>query len=104
MVAFESITLESDVELETEIVQADGKLKIPRVVDEEHKNWDLHVSDTILPPTLQPLVQHDRPLALAAAVPGKLETLYFTDDLSLSDPLPDNEVDIEVQANSLNYK
>jgi len=101
---FKSMPSKDVPDLETEIVEEDGYLKIPRVVDERYKNWEIHTAGSMPPPEFQPLIQPGRPLALALGVPGILESLYFVDDDSLSGPLAANEVEVEVQANSLNYK
>ena len=96
--------LENLFDLETEIVEEDDRFKIPRLMDERFKNWEIHTSGTVPHPEPQPLLQPGRPLALTVGIPGILDSLHFIDDLSLSSPLADNEVEIEVQANSLNYK
>jgi hypothetical protein len=102
---FKSIPSEHRIGLETEIVEEDGRFKIPRLMDEKFKNWDLHISGTgtVPQPELQPLLQPERPLALTVGIPGILDSLHFIDDLSLSKPIADNEVEIEVQANASNH-
>jgi SAM-dependent methyltransferase len=102
---FKSIPSENNTaDLDTEIVEEDDRFKIPRLMDEKHKNWDIHTSSSIQPPELQPLLQPGRPLALTIGVPGILDSLHFIDDTSLSSSLAIHEVEVEVKANSLNYR
>ena len=85
-------------------MEEDDRFKIPRLMDEKFKNWDIHTSGSVPQPEPQRLLQPGRPLALTVGIPRILDLLHFIDDLTLSSPLADNEVEIEVQANRLNYK
>jgi hypothetical protein len=101
---FDSILAGNPEDAETEIVETNGRLRIPRLVDEVYMNQEIHACSSKPVSKLQPLFQPGRPLALVASVPGMLESLHFVDDLSYAQPLSENEMEVEVQANSLNYK
>jgi NADPH:quinone reductase-like Zn-dependent oxidoreductase len=58
----------------------------------------------IQPPEAQPLLQLGRPLKLTIGKPGQLDTLHFVSDLICEKPLPDDEVEVEIKANSVNRK
>ena len=100
---FYSIYDDDEANLETELSELDGQLYIPRLFDEKHKNHALQTLDEQAMPELQPFSQPGRPLRLDIGNPGMLDTLHFVDDLRPLEPLGDNEVEIEVQANAMNF-
>ncbi|KAF8858215.1 ketoacyl-synt-domain-containing protein [Acephala macrosclerotiorum] len=88
-----------------EFQERDGKLLVPRVVEDEDMNKFVHrETQPVAAPDLQPFHQEGRPLKIAIETPGALDTLYFTDDLAVGTPLSDYEVEIEVKATSINFK
>lgn len=88
-----------------EFQERDGKLLVPRVVEDLDMNKFVHQeTQPIAAPDLQPFHQEGRPLKIAIETPGALDTLYFTDDLAVGSPLLDYEVEIEVKATSMNFK
>ncbi|KAJ6109586.1 hypothetical protein N7486_001821 [Penicillium sp. IBT 16267x] len=91
---------------EFEYAVRDGVFKIPRVLDDTTRNRlvssaDAAATDAI---TLAPLRQADRALSLHVGVPGRLDTLSFTEDASLSDTseLSPEMVEIEPRAYGIN--
>ena len=89
--------------LESEFAELNGRLYIPRLFDEPHKNHCLQTLGHQPLPELQPLFQPDRPLQLDIGVPGMLDTLRFIDDPQPLEFLAENDVEIEVLANSMNF-
>lgn len=84
-------------------VDQNGKLLVPRVVDDcELNEFVSQETNKNSAPNLQPFIQPGRLLKLAIESPGALDTLYFKDAAVL--PLSDYEIDIEVKATSMNFK
>ena len=100
---FYAIYDEDEANLETEISELNGRLMIPRLFDEKHKNHSLQTLGEQPKPELQPFSQPSRPLRLDIGNPGMLDTLHFVDDPRALAPLGDNEVEIEVLANAMNF-
>ncbi|KAN0092149.1 BcPKS8, polyketide synthase [Hyaloscypha variabilis] len=91
--------------LDMEYQERNGKLLVPRVVNDPEMNKFVHQeTQPSSAPDLQPFAQEGRPLKIAIETPGALDTLYFTDDLAVGTPLADYEVEIEVKATSMNFK
>ncbi|GAB1212188.1 hypothetical protein ATERTT37_001318 [Aspergillus terreus] len=89
---------------EDEIAERGGRLYIPRVVASDDLNSRIP-NGVRSEPTVQPLYQKDRPLALRIGRPGLLDTLMFSDDTDLtSSPLQPDELEIEVKASALNFR
>jgi hypothetical protein len=89
--------------LETEATELNGRIYIPRLFDEKHKNHSLQTLRKQPLPELQPFFQPGRPLRLDIGVPGMLDTLQFVDDPTLSTPLGENDVEVKVAANAMNF-
>ena len=91
--------------VDMEYQERDGKLLVPRIVNDPDMNKFVHQeTQPSAAPDLQPFAQEGRSLKIAIQTPGALDSLYFTDDLAVSTPLPDYEVEIEVKATSMNFK
>ncbi|QVM05380.1 Type I Iterative PKS [Coccidioides posadasii str. Silveira] len=93
---------------EFEYAMRDGVFKIPRVLNDTSRNRlvspaDAAATDAV---TLVPLRQADRALSLQVGVPGRLDTLSFTEDASLSDTceLSPEMVEIEPRAYGINAR
>ncbi|KAB8221883.1 hypothetical protein BDV33DRAFT_229960 [Aspergillus novoparasiticus] len=102
------VSFDSSSPGEFEYAMRDGVFKIPRVLDDKPRNRlvspaDAGAADAI---TLGPLRQADRKLSLHIAVPGRLDTLAFTEDASLSDTseLSPEIVEIEPHAYGINAR
>ncbi|KAI7968609.1 hypothetical protein EIK77_006628 [Talaromyces pinophilus] len=52
----------------------------------------------------QPFYQAGRPLKLKIDSPGLLDTLMFEEDLSIAEPLGDDDVEVEVKASGINFR
>ena len=91
-------------EYEDEIVEANGVLTVPRLVDEEHLNRTLQTIGVTPQPEPQSLSLITRPLTLAIGRPGLLDTLHFVDDTTVLAPLAADEVLVDVKAAALNQK
>ena len=89
--------------LESEFAELNGRLLVPRLFDEPHKNHSLQTIGHQPLPELQPFHQPERPLQLDIGVPGMLDTLRFIDDPQATESLGENDVEIEVLANSMNF-
>ena len=91
------------LQLESEFSELDGRLLVPRLIDEKHKNHSLQTLGMRPTPERQPFFQPGRPLKLDIGTPGMLDTLHFVDDDDALEPLAENDVEIEVLANSMNF-
>jgi acyl transferase domain-containing protein/NADPH:quinone reductase-like Zn-dependent oxidoreductase len=80
--------------------------KIPRVIHDTTRNRLVSTEDAIATDAIKlaPLRQINRALSLRVGVPGRLDTLFFTDDASLSDTreLSPEMVEIEPRAYGIN--
>ena len=89
---------------ETEYSQRQDFVLIPRFVE------DLTTSSMVSSwmgtdsPTQHALFQPDRPLKLEIAQTGRLDSIYFDDDARVAVELPDDQVEIEVHASSVNFR
>ncbi|KAL8808019.1 MAG: hypothetical protein Q9182_000297 [Xanthomendoza sp. 2 TL-2023] len=95
---------EEDAEYEDEIVEMDGLLSIPRLLDEGHMNKTLQTIGVSPQPEPQELTSISRPLALSIARPGLLDTLHFVENTEVLKPLTAYEVLIDVKAAALNHE
>jgi NADPH:quinone reductase-like Zn-dependent oxidoreductase/malonyl CoA-acyl carrier protein transacylase len=86
-----------------EFVVRDGKICVPRLVDNNALNASVQQETTSAPSQMQPFKQ-DRALRLAAGEGRGLDELYFTDDISCDGPLPDDHVEIQVHSTGLNFR
>lgn len=84
---------------DVEYAQRDGHIKIPRLIEDTKMNKFI----TAIPEE-QPFFQTGRALALEIESPGLLDTLRFVDDKRMNDPLPANEVEIEIKAAGVNFR
>ncbi|KAI0132887.1 polyketide synthase [Xylariales sp. AK1849] len=87
-----------------EYMERDGILYIPKVVKDDEMNIFVHQQLRESEPELQPFSQKGRPLKMTIGSPGLLDTLHFIDDYTLSTPLAENYVEIQVKAAGLNFK
>ncbi|CAM1507705.1 Fc.00g045530.m01.CDS01 [Cosmosporella sp. VM-42] len=91
---------------EMEYMERDGNIYVPRVVKDDEMSKFVHqqLRESGPEPELQRFSQKGRPLKMTIGNPGLLDTLHFIDDYTLSTPLADNYVEIEVKAVGLNFK
>ena len=100
--AFGSSTQAYNVDME--FSERDGIINIPRLIPDAEKNN--FVMRETQPPVLesQLYVQSDRPLRLSMKTPGLLDSLFFTDDTRLADPIGETMLEIDVKAVGMNFK
>ena len=89
--------------IESEVCERDGRLYIARLYDEKPMNHALHLHGQQPAPEQQPLSQPGRPLRLSIGTPGMLDTIHWIDDDAGLAPLGENEVEVEVKANGVNF-
>ncbi|KAF2667284.1 polyketide synthase [Microthyrium microscopicum] len=97
-VAYNTWDNTSEELFENEIVEVDGFLQVPRIVDDVRMNRTLQSLGRVREPELHSLSQIIRPLKLTVGTPGLLETLHFTDDPSFESDLSHDHVEIDVKA------
>ncbi|KAH8811665.1 putative polyketide synthase [Xylogone sp. PMI_703] len=90
--------------MDWEYAQRNGGLMICRVVEDTKTNESIYARSHTLTPELQPFHQEGRPLRMEVGVPGLLDSLRFVDDVSMSEPLPDDFVELEPKAFGLNFR
>lgn len=92
---------EAETSCELEYMERNGAFFTPRIINDDMMNEYVHkkTKGTVLESTL--FAQDGRSLQLVIGSPGALETLHFVDQL-LTEPLPDNEIEIEVKAIGMN--
>ncbi|KAB8360847.1 hypothetical protein FH972_024581 [Carpinus fangiana] len=88
--------------LDREFIERDGKLFVPRVIEDANMNDYVHRETQEAALHKQPFVQPGRRFKIVVGSPGALDTLHFVDDKVGA--LPDNEVEIEVKATGMNFK
>ncbi|KAJ5185393.1 Acyl transferase/acyl hydrolase/lysophospholipase [Penicillium cf. griseofulvum] len=86
-----------------EFVVRNGKVCVPRLVDNNALNLSVQQETPDAPPQMQPFKQ-DRALRLAVGDGKGLDELYFTDDFSRNGPLPDDHIEIQVHSTGLNFR
>jgi acyl transferase domain-containing protein/2-polyprenyl-3-methyl-5-hydroxy-6-metoxy-1,4-benzoquinol methylase len=91
-------------EIESDIVEINGKLQIPRLFDNVSMNKALLALDGMVHPELSPLTQENRPLKLTIETPGVLSSLHFIDDTICESEISGDEVEIEIKATGLALK
>lgn len=89
---------------EDEILEIEGVLSIPRLLDDGALNETIQTLDRVPLPDLQYFNQRDRPIKLTIARPGLLNSLHFVDDESTYSELLDDHIEVEVRANAVNTR
>ena len=90
--------------IDTEYRLKDCHLGIPRVIKDTEFNKAIRSLTQQPRPELQPFNQPGRPLVIEIGTPGLLDSIHFVDDARMSEPLPDDFVEIEVKATGFNFK
>ncbi|KAJ5724992.1 polyketide synthase [Penicillium malachiteum] len=86
-----------------EFVERDKSIMISRLGELKSVN-SMVVSHSGTQPVTIPFTSSRCPLKLQIKVPGLLDSLQFTEDEETSQPLPDDEVEVEVKATGLNFR
>lgn len=89
-------------EYESEISEFSNTLCVPRLMDDEPLNKIIRSIGKTQEPELQPLVQHNRPLKMKMTKNTKISSLHFVEDEGVVGILPEDFVEVEVKANSIN--
>lgn len=89
---------------EDEILEIEGVLSIPRLLDDEVLNETIQTLDKVPLPDLQYFNQCDRPMTLTIGRPGLLNSLHFVDDDSTYSELSHDHIEVEVRANAVNTR
>lgn len=89
---------------DTEFLEVDGVLQIPRVMGNKRK--DEYIARETHPPvpTPQPFGQKGRPLELMIGQAGQLDSIHFRDHRSLQHELGKDEVEISVKCIGMNFQ
>ncbi|KAL9126149.1 MAG: hypothetical protein Q9217_004760 [Psora testacea] len=102
--AFISETHSEEKVAESEYMERNGCLYIPRIVH------DADMGDCIQKVTQNPVPEHqtymdtNRAFALRIETLGLLDTFYFVEDESLYGPLNPDDIEIQVKASALNFR
>ena len=90
---------------ENEFVYRNACVMVPRLqIDDSLEEWVNRKCGNTNSVTDQPYHQPGRPLQVEVGVPGLLNTIRFTDDLSATEPLQPWEIQIEAKAHGVNFK
>lgn len=87
-----------------DFVIRDGRVCVPRVVEDPALNQCLFQDVAQAPPQVKPLQQPSRPLKMLPGPGGILADCYFTDDSAMVSSLPENYVEIQVTCVGLNFR
>ena len=88
---------------EPEYIEMQGELNIPRIVPSSHLSQEFYIRMIPQQSGLNS-IEESPPLSLTIGSPGLLDTLHFVEDETFSQPLAENEVEIQTQAIGLNFK
>jgi acyl transferase domain-containing protein/NADPH:quinone reductase-like Zn-dependent oxidoreductase len=93
---------ESEGESDMEFAEKGGALVIPRILNDDDMNQQVHREVFTSAPYLQNFEQGSRRLKMAIGTTGALDTLYFRDDEPCD--LGEQEIEIQVMATGVNFK
>lgn len=84
--------------IDSEYLERDGVLHIQRAILDEGRDSFVRRETRGAKPQPQLFVQDERLLKLKLETPGRLDSLYFTDDDGLQCDIGDDQVEIEIKA------
>lgn len=90
--------------IDVEYAEKQGRLMIPRLIEDTNTNQAVHITVSEKVAELQPFHQPRRSLVIEVATPGLLDSIQFVDDTRVTGLLPDDHVEIEVKATGFNFK
>ncbi|KFY81215.1 hypothetical protein V499_00041 [Pseudogymnoascus sp. VKM F-103] len=92
--------------LDREFSEEGGVLRIKRAVEDAKLNQYIAARTTSVPleTELQDIWQQERALKLKIKNFGSLDSFFFDDDFAMYEPLPEDQVEIEVCAVGLNFR
>lgn len=97
-----SIPPNGDKTVDYEFTEQNGKLSVPRVVEQEKMNLDIFRETQSSAPYLQDFDQPGRRLKVCVGTFGALDSLFWKDEPE--SPLADNEVEIRIAYTGVNFK
>lgn len=87
------------------LVSADGVLQTNRLVAAKPVNDFIAQRTTVLAPQPQALgADPSRSLMLSTSAPGRLDRLHFVDWPAYAEPLPADQIEVEIKATGLNFR
>ncbi|KAL1970796.1 hypothetical protein VTN77DRAFT_2630 [Rasamsonia byssochlamydoides] len=86
-----------------EFSERSGRLMIPRIVEDRFGNDYLAKGPQDSTTEMVIFEESERPLKLEIGTPGLLDTLRFIEDSKMTEKLPDDEVEIRVEASGINF-
>ena len=89
---------------ESEYLERNGCLYIPRVVQDPDMDQCIQKGTQNAVPEYQTYVEDNRAVSLRIETPGLLDTFYFAEDENLDGPLKPDDVEIQVKASALNFR
>ena len=92
------------LDLETEYVERNGTIMIPRIVEDENLTSFVTMNSGPLITEDEPYYQDGRPLKANIRVPGHLDSIQFVDDELMCGDLPENFVEVDVKASGINFR
>lgn len=97
------IHLDQATNKDVEYLQIGETLNIPRVIPNTYVSLELQTRSK--PQNSgNSLVQDAPPLELIVGSPGILDGLHFVEDKTVSEPLADDEIELETKAIGMNFK
>lgn len=89
---------------DSEYAERDGRIYIPRLVEDQNLQAYLTASTTEPKTELQPFFQHDRPLRLEVETPGLLDSIRFVEDETPQRSLGADELRMDLRASGVNFR
>ncbi|KAK2861322.1 Type I Iterative PKS [Arthroderma sp. PD_2] len=91
-----------DASVDYEFAEKDGKLLVPRVVEENEMNLDLFRQTQSSRPYLQDFNQPNRRIKIAVGTYGALDSVFWDDEEAYE--LGPDEIELKVAATGMNFK
>ena len=95
---------EGELSKDVEYAGREGRLVVPRLVEDTPLQQFLGSSTTVAEPEDQPFCQTNRALCLEVGSPGLLDSLRFIDDTSSSQPIASDEIRMIPKAFGVNFR
>ncbi|KAK8086415.1 polyketide synthase [Apiospora phragmitis] len=87
------------------LVSTAGLIQTSRLIEAPPVNNFIAQRTTVLAPKLQPLgADPSRSLMLSTSAPGRLDRLHFVDWPAYQEPLPADQIEVEIKATGLNFR
>ncbi|KAK8025057.1 polyketide synthase PKS2 [Apiospora arundinis] len=87
------------------LVSSTGLIQTSRLIEAPPVNDFIAQRTTVLAPKPQPLgADPSRSLMLSTSAPGRLDRLHFVDWPAYQEPLPADQIEVEIKATGLNFR